>query len=807
MKNEKERKKLDCTLVMHLKKYFSKKDKNKSYELKGITLIALVVTIVVLLILAAIAINLIVGENSIFEKAREAKFKDKMVGYRDISNIWVSSKLIETQSLDMKTYNAGKSLIDYIDMVGVDVSDITKEEVMYDDIAQIIPEIEKEDKEKVVVYKGEMYYVKIGNSKKVQKEAQWCTDINIKILELQRPSGIVITNGNYELIDGVWMCTPYLKDGFDKIHTRYVNEITSNGESVMTPGTFIFNKPNEDWYSYRQSKWANIVTEYNGVETYFTWIPRYCYVIDSEGKKTDVKLINVDNTYQEPDIEYFDESGDRIKEATPWSELEKQGYTVPEAFTIRDGEKKIELPGYWAQKYMLGESLTAEQGGSVLSFQMITSKGTITIKDIKINTNAPAVKANPITKYTLSLNGYIKFTVEGSDATNIASKEFNFDKKQLKPGENVLNVTGLNSKGEMIGSYTDVYSVSAYNAPDLGKNLKDGAFNKDTTFYVTYDVSGNEHSYIPISKDEPAGWYDYDSGQWANIVVRDGSAEIYYTWIPRYQYLIDPTNKKTTVKFILGKGTETDPGYVIPEAFTFGKENEKTELTGYWAMKYMIGDMTTEARLSTNVVAVENSIKTRGITGTDASKGTKFNYYIDGQLKETKSNASDTVTISGLELGKTYTLVIEVRNNSDALVGTIVKQVKTASINAPDLTGFNPACTFYVEYDDAGKNITKETTAIKNDGSNMPDKWYDYTSSKWANIVVKNGGTSTYFTWIPRYKYKIDSENKKTIVEFLKDTDGTSGTTDGEWTIPEAFKFGSQELKGFWAMKYMIGDQ
>ena len=40
---------------------------------KGITLIALVVTIIVLIILAGIAVSMTVGDNGIFTKAKEAK--------------------------------------------------------------------------------------------------------------------------------------------------------------------------------------------------------------------------------------------------------------------------------------------------------------------------------------------------------------------------------------------------------------------------------------------------------------------------------------------------------------------------------------------------------------------------------------------------------------------------------------------------------------------------------------------------------------------------------------------------------------
>lgn len=47
--------------------------KGKLKSTKGITLIALVVTIVVLLILAGVSINLVIGNNGIITKAKDAK--------------------------------------------------------------------------------------------------------------------------------------------------------------------------------------------------------------------------------------------------------------------------------------------------------------------------------------------------------------------------------------------------------------------------------------------------------------------------------------------------------------------------------------------------------------------------------------------------------------------------------------------------------------------------------------------------------------------------------------------------------------
>ena len=51
--------------------------KKKMTGQKGITLVALVVTIVVLLILAGVTINLVIGQNGLINRAKEAAQKTK----------------------------------------------------------------------------------------------------------------------------------------------------------------------------------------------------------------------------------------------------------------------------------------------------------------------------------------------------------------------------------------------------------------------------------------------------------------------------------------------------------------------------------------------------------------------------------------------------------------------------------------------------------------------------------------------------------------------------------------------------------
>ena len=52
------------------------------YGKKGITLISLVVTIIVLLILAGISISMLTGQNGILNRAQEAKGKNRSSGIR-----------------------------------------------------------------------------------------------------------------------------------------------------------------------------------------------------------------------------------------------------------------------------------------------------------------------------------------------------------------------------------------------------------------------------------------------------------------------------------------------------------------------------------------------------------------------------------------------------------------------------------------------------------------------------------------------------------------------------------------------------
>lgn len=70
----------------------------KMNESRGITLIALVVTIIVLLILAAVSITSIVGENGIITKAKDSSQKTRDASIEEARDLWIQERQIAEAS-------------------------------------------------------------------------------------------------------------------------------------------------------------------------------------------------------------------------------------------------------------------------------------------------------------------------------------------------------------------------------------------------------------------------------------------------------------------------------------------------------------------------------------------------------------------------------------------------------------------------------------------------------------------------------------------------------------------------------------
>lgn len=561
---------------------------------------------------------------------------------------------------------------------------------------------------------------------------------------------------------------------FNKDTTFYVAYDENGNEDSTVP---IGENPPENWYDYSEQKWANIVVRDNGNENYYVWIPRYQYVINSSTEKVKAELIPV--TKETPDA----------------------GYQIPEAFTWEDpndSDKVIQLSGFWASKYKLREGSTYNPaiyglGGSIKVEDVVSSVGSsYTYEMYLIKDGKRIVKNTSTGKYELGTEPII--LTEDYTFTNV------------EPGNYTVNIVVKNSNGKYVKSIAKgvtVLNKIEANAPDLS------SYNKNLTYYATYDVLGNEKSYIPIGESSPENWYDYDNDKKATIVVRDITQEKYYEWIPRYQCEIDNPSR---IVYILTNQTEPDDGYMIPAEFS------GDNAAGYWKEKSNYSN-----RITSNVATGENKIRISNIVSSISSVTYKAYLIKDGKIID-KTTFIDEYTFNVSETGK-YVVEVINENTLGATVGGMAREtIVVANLEVPDVTGFRVDTTYIVTYDDSGnENKTQTIESVLKEGytvdsnnalvsgqidvSKINGTWYDYIEQKWANIVTINNNKTIYYVWIPRYEYSLDTDNQKVNAILIP----KEYTADEGYQIPEAFTWEDPEdsskviqLSGFWASKYKL---
>ena len=122
----------------------SKKKSNSGTN--GITLIALVVTIIALLILAGVAINLTIGDNGIITRAQKARLTSELATYKEELEMYEVGKELDNTGFMRDTLTAGKTKLNYN----------TQPEGEEGNMKTIINSISDEYLEKLEVIKGEL---------------------------------------------------------------------------------------------------------------------------------------------------------------------------------------------------------------------------------------------------------------------------------------------------------------------------------------------------------------------------------------------------------------------------------------------------------------------------------------------------------------------------------------------------------------------------------------------------------------------------------------------------------------------------
>lgn len=250
--------------------------KNYSRKTRGITMIALVITIIVLLILAGVTVATLTGDNGLLQKATNAKEETEIGEEKELieravivaeMNIKINNSNGLTKSIldeALKNQGATSYRVDDVDE-GLAVTLKSKRTYLVDN-------------NETVVYP---YTLKIAESEPEKSNKNIGTmSYGVMEIEFLNGNGYTVTNTpNYPTLKNGMKEVYWAKDESGTIDTNNYQ----NNTYEMTNDKANFNESN--WYNYnpqegnadgKTSRWANALTS-DG--SYYVWIPRYAYRI------------------------------------------------------------------------------------------------------------------------------------------------------------------------------------------------------------------------------------------------------------------------------------------------------------------------------------------------------------------------------------------------------------------------------------------------------------------------------------------------------------------------------------------------
>ena len=244
----------------------------------------------------------------------------------------------------------------------------------------------------------------------------------------------------------------------------------------------------------------------------------------------------------------------------------------------------------------------------------------------------------------------------------------------------------------------------------------------------------------------------------------------------------------------------SEQGYQLPEAFDWSnEEGADLIIPGYWLSKYQLSTLSSY-KINYNLTASETNFNVSNFTNNVATDAASYTYAINGQIVNTSATLED-FSFENTTPEITNIINITALDSTGRIVGSMTKELELAEVNPPDLTGFDKDIAFYVYWDEDGNEHNEIPISM-----DPPKDWYNYTYSRWANIVVREDNSENYYVWLPRYQYLLDQTAQRSNVRFIQ---GTGTDTYAGYSIPEAFTWinhaGEEvQLSGYWLSKYQL---
>ena len=766
---------------------------------KGITLIALVLTIIVLMILAAVGIATLTGDNGILTTAQEARETKK------VADIEEQLKLAQLNSKIDKETGKKVSIENYIKELEnagleIDYDDTTQEGIVSIIIeGKYIYEISQTEK-------GDIKYDSQGQVGKQKPKV-----VSIEILE--------------------------------KTETKIKVKVTTlrNNEGKLR---YYIKEENAVDYAFIEEQEGEVFTfdNLNPNKTY-SKIKVEAIAPNGETAYLEIEISNVPSLEGVVTLSYRTSSGQVIREKD-WTkgpvmvtvEVNTQGYTLQTA------------------KRVAGEEIIWQETAT----QKFTTNGTIYARLFDTKTN----KAGKVYTKEISNIDAIDPTIEGNTIQTSAttnSIELKIKVTDSKSGLSKIKWFYRKSTDDKDTNVEDVYQ--AMNGTIAGETTQQektktlSGLIANVTYHIyaeIYDVAGNMTRVPPTGTitqatgtvpggkenigmggltESAAIGINYEYTNWTNINVdvtltnKTGKDAYKLQYKKDDEEWIDYTGKITFEKngTIIARLTDNQTAGQTGNVGAIATGNVmKIDKT---APTISTETPLTAASVSTNSIGLNIKV-TDGDSGLSKikwfyKKSTEANYTstedvyqsMNGATAGDRTEQEKTKTLSNLTSGMTYHIYVEIYDVAgNKTTSDVITEKTLYEANEPNL--MNGMTAIYWDASNKEKTLTAENTAEE------WNQWYEYEegdnqtdtkTSRWANAKTSDG---SYWVWIPRYEYKIisgegTSTAGKIEVKFIP----TSQTTADEgYKIHPAFQDGTsnhfkrgewdKELAGIWVAKY-----
>ena len=423
---------------------------------KGITLIALVITIIVLLILAGVAIATLTGDNGIIAKAQQAKMQNDKAAAKEKVDLAIAASFDETGKIDLGQL---KNNLNNIDGINPKVGDLTDEsfplEVTVDEI-------------KVIIKKD-------GNG---NYSTSFGDDENLA----QAPTS--------------WVKTTKTDSNWYSYNGDTVNAPKLVGK--MTPIKYNLDLPSG---ANKTNKWANAITADGSM---WVWIPRYAYKITYYTDSNYTTTSTTKTQYGKIDVAFVKyENGQNTflnstDSGTITTDPTSQGagttnWLVHPAFVnnVNNGGWDSELSGIWVGKFETAGAKTTDSEGNVTKVTISVLPGKSALTQMKIKDEYKYAKLATFGENisAQTLGSHMAKNSEWGVIVYLAYSKYGTNGKDVK--NNGFDSTGGTTTQKSI--YHSQYEQSTTNNPYGVYDLR-GCSSEDVASYVNYEKSHSDLS-------------------------------------------------------------------------------------------------------------------------------------------------------------------------------------------------------------------------------------------------------------------------------------------------------------------------